>query len=95
MTSELADRSAEVRGRNSTPLLKQCLYVSFPGPHGDVVHWKYKQKVVTDCSARLELAVLQHDKQKSAVTEEERNKEKEVSGVWIGMVSVWEGAGTC
>ena len=44
------------------------------------VHRKCEQKVVTDCSARLERAVLQHDKQKSAVTEEEGNRE-EVSGV--------------
>ena len=50
--------------------------------------------MVTDRSARLEQAVLQHDKQKSAVTEEEGNRE-EVSGVWIGVVSVRERAGTC
>ena len=37
-----------------------------------------------DCSARLEQAVLQHDKQveESVVPDEEESKEKDVSGVW-------------
>ena len=42
--------------------------------------------MVIDCSARLEQAVLQHDKQveESVVPDEEESKEKEVSGVWEG-----------
>ena len=67
MTSEIADRSAEVRGRS----VDKCL---------------------TGCSARLELAVLHMTSRR---VQEEGSKEKEVSGVWIGVVSVWEGAGTC
>ena len=46
--------------------------------------------MVIDCSARLEQAVLQHDKQveASVVPDEEESKEKEVSGVWEER---WEG----
>ena len=67
--------------------------------------------MTTDCSARLEQAVLQHDKQveESVVPDEEESKEKEVSGVWEGrwvgereqngmgesVVGVSMGAGTC
>ena len=51
--------------------------------------------MVIDCSARLEQAVLQHDKQveESVVPEEEGSKEIEVSGVKEGggRVGVWEG----
>ena len=59
-------------------------------------HSTYKQKVVAGCSAQRELAVLQHDKQESALTEEERSKEK-LSEVWMGVASVWEvsGVSTC
>ena len=50
--------------------------------------------MVIDCSARLEQAVLQHDKQveESAVPEEEGNKKMEVSGVGEGReVGGWVG----
>ena len=75
---------------NYLPLLPCSSLLLSPTECDFIVHRKCEQKVVIDCSARLEQAVLQHDKQveESAVPEEEGSKEMEVSrvgeGRWVG-----------